>query len=108
MDPSSLLLLGMMIVVFYFLLIRPQQKRLKQHQSLIAALEPGDEVITIGGIYGKVDRIEDDQIFLEVSPGTILRVSRQAVSKKSGEPGTELHGKQGSGATEAEAAEAGE
>jgi len=82
MDPSSLLLLGLLVVIFYFLLIRPQQKRLKQHQALVASLAPGDEVVTIGGIFGRVKAITDDQVMLEVAEGTVVRVSRQAVSKK--------------------------
>ena len=82
MDPSGLILLGLLVVIFYFLLIRPQQKRLKQHQALVASLEPGDEVVTIGGIFGRVDSISDDQVMLEVAEGTVVRVSRQAVSKK--------------------------
>jgi len=82
MDPTSLLLLGLMIVVFYVLLIRPQQKRLKQHQALVAHLEMGDEVITIGGMYGKVRRMDDTHIWLEVADGVVLRFARQAISRK--------------------------
>jgi len=82
MDLSSLLLLGLLVVIFYFLLIRPQQKRLKQHQALVASLAPGDEVVTIGGIFGRVKTISDDQVMLEVAESTVVRVSRQAVSKK--------------------------
>lgn len=103
MDPSSLLLLGLMIVIFYFLLIRPQQKRLKQHQELIRSLQPGDEVVTVGGIFGTVERLGDDNIWIEVAAGTVLRLSRQAVSRKVTEPA-----EQGTGAgepTEADAAE---
>ncbi|MGI8426952.1 MAG: preprotein translocase subunit YajC [Actinomycetota bacterium] len=82
MDPSSLLMLGLLVVIFYFLLIRPQQKRLKQHQALVASLAPGDDVVTIGGLFGRVTSINDDEVMLEVSEGTVVRVSRQAVSKK--------------------------
>lgn len=75
-------MLGLLVVIFYFLLIRPQQKRLKQHQALVASLAPGDDVVTIGGLFGRVTSINDDEVMLEVSEGTVVRVSRQAVSKK--------------------------
>lgn len=82
MDPGSLLLLGLMIVAFYFVLIRPQQRRLKQHQSLVQSLAPGDEVVTIGGLYGTVERLDDAVIWLTISTGTTVKFSRQAVSRK--------------------------
>ncbi len=82
MDPGSLLLLGLMIVAFYFVLIRPQQRRLKQHQSLVESLAPGDEVVTIGGLHGTVERLDDAIIWLSISPGTTVKFSRQAVSRK--------------------------
>lgn len=82
MDPTSLLFLGLMVVVFYFLLIRPQQRRLKQHQALVASLAPGDEVVTIGGIYGRVQRLDEADVWLQVAGDTVLRFSRQSVSKK--------------------------
>jgi preprotein translocase subunit YajC len=82
MDPGSLLPLAFLVVIFYFLLIRPQQKRLKQHQALLSSLALGDEVVTVGGIYGMVRRLGDDQIVLEVADNTLVRVSRQAISRK--------------------------
>lgn len=82
MDPTSLLFLGLMVVVFYFLLIRPQQRRLKQHQALVASLAPGDEVVTIGGIYGRVQRLDESDVWLQVAGDTVVRFSRQSVSKK--------------------------
>lgn len=82
MDPGSLLLLGLMIVAFYFVLIRPQQRRLKQHQSLVESLAQGDEVVTIGGLHGTVERLDDAIIWLSISPGTTVKFSRQAVSRK--------------------------
>lgn len=82
MDPGSLLPLAFLVVIFYFLLIRPQQKRLKQHQALISSLALGDEVVTAGGIYGTVRRLLDEQIVLEVADNTLVRVSRQAITRK--------------------------
>ena len=74
-------LLAVMVVAFYFVLIRPQQRRLKQHQSLVSNVKPGDEVVTIGGIYGYIKRIDQDKIWLEVAEGTVLRISRQAIGR---------------------------
>jgi len=82
MDPSGLVFLGLMVVVFYFLLIRPQQRRLKQHQALVGSLKTGDEVVTIGGLYGRVERLDETNVWLEVADATVLRFSRQSISKK--------------------------
>lgn len=72
----------LIVVVFYFLLIRPQQQRQKQHRQLISSVDKGDRIVTIGGLHGTVESVDDDTIRLEVSPGTIVTFSRQAVSKK--------------------------
>lgn len=82
MDPGSLIPLVLLVAIFYFMLIRPQQRRLKQHQALIASLAIGDEVLTIGGMYGVVRRLGDDEILLEVADGTAVRFSRQAITRK--------------------------
>ena len=72
-------------VVFYFLLIRPQQKRSKEHKALLGALKKGDEVVTSGGIYGRVAAITDDVVTLEVAPNIKIRIQRQSIGtvKKS-------------------------
>lgn len=82
MDPGSLLLLAMMMAIFYFMLVRPQRKRVAEHMQLVSTLAPGDEVVTIGGVYGFVNRVEDDMVWLEVSEGVEIRCSKQAVSKR--------------------------
>lgn len=82
MDPQSLLMLVALIALFYFMLIRPQQKRLKQHQALISSLALGDEVVTIGGLYGVVRRLGDAEVVLEIAEGTLVRFSRQSISRK--------------------------
>ncbi len=76
---APLLLLGL---VFYFLLIRPQQRRVRQQRDLVDSLGVGDEVVTIGGIYGRIQALQEDVIDLEVSPGTSVRVARQAVRQR--------------------------
>jgi preprotein translocase subunit YajC len=68
-------------VVFYFLLIRPQQKKAKEQRSMLSALEKGNEIVTAGGIVGRITRISDQYVTVEVAPGTELTVQRQAVSQ---------------------------
>jgi preprotein translocase subunit YajC len=82
MDASSLIIFALFIGVMYFLLIRPQQKRQKEHRQLIESLAKGDDVITIGGLHGRVLTVADDFIDLEVTDDTVLRFQRQAIAKK--------------------------
>jgi preprotein translocase subunit YajC len=82
MDPGSLLMLVVVMGIFYFMLVRPQKKRLAEHKRLVSSLVPGDEVVTIGGIYGFVNRIDDDMVWLEVSEGVEVRCTKQAVSRR--------------------------
>ena len=77
----SLLPLVVIFVLFYFLLIRPQQKRAKQHKEMVAALSKGEEVVTNGGLLGKVIEVDDNFITVEISSGLNVKVQRQAVSQ---------------------------
>ena len=70
----------LIFVVFYFLLIRPQQKKTKEHRQMLAALKKNDDVMTAGGIYGKVVALTDTVITLEVAQNVRVRVSRPQVS----------------------------
>ncbi|MDP9022574.1 MAG: preprotein translocase subunit YajC [Actinomycetota bacterium] len=79
---SGLLIPLLFLAVLYFLLIRPQQKRQREHRDLIASLQKGDDVITIGGMHGRVQRVADDYVDLEVTDDTVLRFQRQAVARK--------------------------
>lgn len=79
---SSLIFIAFLIAIFYFMLIRPQKKRVEQHQQLIASVTEGDEVVTIGGIFGTVKLMSDDHIELEVSPGTTVRFVKSAIARK--------------------------
>ena len=79
---SSLIFLGFMIAIFYVLLIRPQKKRVEQHRALVNSVGLGDEVITIGGIYGTVAALRDEDIELEVAPGTKIRMSKSAIARR--------------------------
>jgi preprotein translocase subunit YajC len=73
---GSLLPLLLMFLVFYILLIRPQQKRTKQHREFLEALKKGDEVITSGGIYGKVTGITENVVTLEVADKVRIKIQR--------------------------------
>ena len=78
----SLLPILLIGVVFYFLLIRPQQRRARAQKELTQTTEVGDEVVTIGGIFGVVREVDDDSVLLEVAPGTELRFLRSAIARK--------------------------
>ncbi len=73
--------LVLIIVVFYFFMIRPQMKRQKETQKFRDALQRGDKVVTSGGIYGRIDEIKDQFIYLEVAPNIKLKVDKSVVLK---------------------------
>jgi preprotein translocase subunit YajC len=73
--------LVLIVVVFYFFMIRPQMKRQKELTKFREALQKGDKVVTSGGIYGRIDEIKDNFIFLEVAPNVKLRVDKSVVLK---------------------------
>ena len=76
---STFLPMILLFVVFYFLLIRPQQKRQKEHKNMVAELAKGDEIVTMGGILGKITAIDENFINVEVSKGTEIQVQRASV-----------------------------
>ena len=69
----------LMFVILYFLMIRPQMKKAKEHKTMLDALQKGDEVIAVG-ILGKISKISDGYISLEVAPNTTIQVQKQAVT----------------------------
>ncbi|MHB1122703.1 MAG: preprotein translocase subunit YajC [Ramlibacter sp.] len=75
----SMLPLVLMFVVLYFVMIRPQMKRQKEHRAMIDALAKGDEVATAGGLLGKVTRLGDAYLSLEIASGVEVQVQRTAV-----------------------------
>ena len=83
-DPTGgfmqLLPIILMFVVLYFLMIRPQMKRAKEHKALIEALAKGDEVVTGGGIAGRITRVSDNFLTLEVAEAVEIQVQKQAVT----------------------------
>ena len=80
-DPGFLgfLPIILMFVLLYFLMIRPQMKRAKEQKAMIEALQKGDEVVTAGGIVGKITKLSDQYVTVEVAPNTELVVQRSAV-----------------------------
>jgi preprotein translocase subunit YajC len=76
---ESMLLIVLMFGVLYFLMIRPQMKRAKEHKAMVEALQKGDEVISGGGILGRVSKISDGYVTLEVSQGVEMVLQRSAV-----------------------------
>lgn len=78
----------LIFVLFYFLLIRPQQKRMKEHQAMIAALKRGDTVVMSNGMVGKVTRVEDAEAMVEIAQGVNVRVVKSMISevRARGEP----------------------
>ncbi|WP_310644465.1 preprotein translocase subunit YajC [Limnohabitans sp.] len=76
---TGMLPLVLMFVVLYFVMIRPQMKRQKEHKAMIDALAKGDEIATAGGLLGKVTKLGDNTLSLEVSPGVEVQLQRHAV-----------------------------
>ncbi|MFN4313598.1 MAG: preprotein translocase subunit YajC [Chitinophagaceae bacterium] len=82
MNTMSLIMLGGMILVFWLFFIRPQAKRAKNQKKFIEDLQKGDKVVTIAGIHGKINKVNDDGVTLdiEVSPGSYLKIEKSAIS----------------------------
>lgn len=77
---SMPLMLLVMFALMYFMLIRPQQKRMAEHRKLVEALGKGDEVLTNGGIAGRIDKVEGTFLLLEIAPGVKVKVQRHAIA----------------------------
>ena len=76
----------LIFVVMWFLLIRPQQKKAKDHRAMVAALKRGDRVVTSGGISGQVSHVADDHLMVEVADGVKIKILRDAVTAVPGKP----------------------
>ena len=79
---AVLLPLLLMGLIFYFLLIRPQRRQRQAHQRLVQSVDVGDEVVTIGGLYGTVRSVDDESLTLEVAPNVEVKFSRAAIARK--------------------------
>ena len=74
-----IILLVLLFGLFYFLMIRPMRQREKKHDTMIQELDKGDKVITAGGIYGEVERIDEDSVVLKIESGATIRVTKGGV-----------------------------
>jgi len=85
---SFLIMIGFIVLLFvmmYFLTIRPQRKRQQEHQKMMQAIQRGDRVITIGGLYGTVESINEDSVTIKVEGGTTMRFIKSAIASKLNE-----------------------
>ena len=85
---GQMLLLVGIVVVFYFFMIRPQQKKQKEQKKFIENITKGDQVVTVGGIHGKIVSVEDDLVVLDVDKGTKLTVNKSSLSLDSSKKDT--------------------
>jgi preprotein translocase subunit YajC len=77
---ASILIIVILFALFWLLLIRPQRRRQAEQNALIQNLEVGDEIVTAGGLFGHVQSIADDELLVEIAPGTNVRIARRAVA----------------------------
>ena len=77
---TQLIPLVLIMVIFWFLLIRPQQKRAKEHRGMVEALKKGDKVMTNGGIFGVISEVKDDTLKVEIADGVRIKMQRDAVA----------------------------
>ena len=85
---SFLILMVGMLVVFYFFIIRPQQKKQKDQKKFIAEVKKGDNIITIGGIHGKIFEVNEDTVILEVEKGGKMKIEKSSISLESSKKAT--------------------
>jgi preprotein translocase subunit YajC len=78
--PTGFLILIVLLVLMWLLLIRPQRRRQTAQNRLLSTLDVGDEVVTAGGIYGRIEEVEDADVMLEIAPGTRVRVAKRAIA----------------------------
>jgi preprotein translocase subunit YajC len=76
-----LFMIVLLFGVMYFMMIRPQQRRRREAEQMQSALSPGDEVVTIGGLYGRVASVDDESVTLEAAPGVHLRYARPSIAR---------------------------
>ena len=77
---SMFIMIGIFFVIMYFMIIRPQQKRQKEHQKLISSLSKGDEVVTNGGILGKILKVGENSIKVEIAEGVTIKLQKNSIS----------------------------
>jgi preprotein translocase subunit YajC len=81
MRPADLLMLTLIFGIMYFLLIRPQQRKMKEHQAMLESLRRGDQIVTQGGVMGKVVKVKDDnEVEVEIASGVNVRVVKSTIT----------------------------
>jgi preprotein translocase subunit YajC len=78
----NLIFLGLLIGLFYFMLIRPQKKRVEAHRNLLESTRIGDEIVTIGGMHGVIRGMGEDDVEVEIAPGTVVRFVKSAIARR--------------------------
>lgn len=79
---QTLIMFGLIFVVFYFFMIRPQVKKQKEQKNFRESLKKGDKIVTIGGIHGKIEQVNDDTAIIEVEGGNRLKMEKSAIAKE--------------------------
>lgn len=79
---GTLIMFGAIFAIFYFLIIRPQRKQQEEHSEMVEALKAGDDIVTLGGIIGRIVHAEDDRLVVKTADGTRLDVERSKVGRK--------------------------
>ena len=77
---SGLIILGILLLAFWFILVRPQRSRAREQKQLIHDLEPGDEIVSAGGLYGTITSLEDDEARIRIADGVEVRVAKRAIA----------------------------
>ena len=77
---EMLIMIGLFFVIMYFMIIRPQQKRQKEHKRLMDSLSKGDEVVTNGGIMGRIKNVSDDALRVEIADGVEIKMQKHAIA----------------------------
>ena len=81
-DYTIIIFLVLIFAMFYFLMIRPQRKRAKEQRELMAGLQKGDKVITVGGVYGVIESLSEESVVLKLESGATMRVARGSIAGK--------------------------
>lgn len=87
-SPLGLLLPVIIILIFYFVLWRPQQRQVREHQAMVRSLQKGDEVVTTGGLHGRITSVEDVAVEVEIAPNVRVRVEKGNVARRGGAAAT--------------------
>jgi preprotein translocase subunit YajC len=80
----ALIYFAVLALAFFLLIVRPQRRRAQVHRQFVAGLSLGDEVMTSGGVYGTITALRDDDVDLQIAPGTVIRVARMAIAQPAG------------------------